>query len=281
MTAAGDLPPLRRVLVALDMAGGGQAALEATASLAAAFGAELVGLFVEDSELMEAAALPVSRWVSSGAASQAPFDVTLMRRALKVSALQANRVLAEVAMRRRIQWAFRVKQGAVAEQLLTELDSSDILALAATSGGRGHARAATHWRLMAAEARCSVLLVRPDGRPSQPVVALYTGSQRVLAVAAQLARAYRRPLIVLATAGTATAVASLAKKASHWLEAGAVSAPVRSIVAGNASELDTAIAALYPDVLVAARPPASVAKKKTYDLEALIEHPPCSLFILR
>jgi nucleotide-binding universal stress UspA family protein len=279
MTAVSEVPQLRRVLVALDMAGGGQAALETTANLAAAFGAELVGLFVEDAELLEAAALPVSRWVSSGAATQAPFDVSLMRRALKVSALQASRVLAEVAMRQRIQWTFRVKQGALVEQFLAELGPSDILALVAPSDRRGQARAAMHWRLIAAEAHCCVLLVRPGGRPAQPVVALYTGSQRVLAVAEQLARAYHRPLIVLAAAETTEAVTAQVETASRWLEAGAISAPVRGIVAQSVSEIDAAAATLYPGVLVIG--PAEGSAAKGYDLDTLIEHPPCSLFILR
>ena len=279
MTAVGELPQLRRVLVALDMASGGQAALEITANLAAALGAELVGLFVEDAELLEAAALPVSRWVSSGAASQAPFDVALMRRALKVSAVQASRMLAEVAVRQRIQWTFRVKHGALTEQLLAEVGSSDILALVAPAGGQGQARGAAYRRLIAAQASCCVLLVRPDGRPSQPVVALYTGSQRALAVAAQLARAYRRPLIVLAAAKTAEAVAALMDAASRWLQDGAMSAPVRGIVADTVSEIDAAIATLYPGVLVIDRPQGPAAKG--YDLDALLEHPPCSIFILR
>ncbi len=279
MTTVTDLPQLHRVLVALDMAGGGQAALEITANLAAAFGAELVGLYVEDAELLEAAALPVSRWVSSGAASQAPFDVALMRRALKVSAGQAGRMLAEVAVRQKIQWTFRVKQGALAEQLLAEVGASDILALVAPAGGQAQARGAVYRRLIAARASCCVLVVRPDGRPSQPVVALYTGSQRALAAAARLARAYRRPLLVLAAAETAEAVTALVEAASGWLEDGAISAPVRGIVADTVSELGAAIATLYPGVLVIDRPQGPAAKG--YDLDALLEHPPCSIFVLR
>ncbi len=54
MTGPGEAAAPRRVLVALEAGESAPALLEAAANLAAGLHAELVGLFVEDSELLEA-----------------------------------------------------------------------------------------------------------------------------------------------------------------------------------------------------------------------------------
>ena len=48
----------RRIVVAIDGTPTSLAALEATGELASAWGAELVGLFVEDTNLLRMASLP-------------------------------------------------------------------------------------------------------------------------------------------------------------------------------------------------------------------------------
>jgi len=53
-------PAIRRILVAMDTLSDNQAVLESAAELAAQLEAELTGLFVEDTDLLQAAELPVS-----------------------------------------------------------------------------------------------------------------------------------------------------------------------------------------------------------------------------
>ncbi len=55
--------PIRRILVALDASGASLAALDAAARLAATLEAELLGLFVEDEDLLRLAGLPCAREV--------------------------------------------------------------------------------------------------------------------------------------------------------------------------------------------------------------------------
>ena len=61
MTGPGEAAAPRRILVALEAGESAPALLEAAANLAAGLHAELVGLFVEDRELLDAADLPVTR----------------------------------------------------------------------------------------------------------------------------------------------------------------------------------------------------------------------------
>ena len=55
----------RRIVVAIDGSPTSIAALEATAELASAWGSEVVGLFIEDTNLLRMASLPFAREVGS------------------------------------------------------------------------------------------------------------------------------------------------------------------------------------------------------------------------
>ena len=178
---------LRRVLVALEPGGGGRDTLETAARLAAGFQAELVGIFVEDSELMQAAALPVTRTISRHAPAVTPLDAALMRRALKVSAAAASQALAAAAERRKVRWSFRVARGLVVEQVLAEVRRDDLLALGAAGRSLRRAGLTAVARAVAEQAPCAVLLARGGARGDQPVAVLYDGSDRALELGWRLA----------------------------------------------------------------------------------------------
>ena len=57
--------PIRRILVALDASEASRAAIRSAVDLAARFRAELVGLFVEDVNLLRSAQLPFVRKVGA------------------------------------------------------------------------------------------------------------------------------------------------------------------------------------------------------------------------
>ena len=67
-------PAIRRILVALDASTHSLAALETAAGLAARLEAELVGLFVEDINLLRAAELPFARETSFYSSSLRPLE---------------------------------------------------------------------------------------------------------------------------------------------------------------------------------------------------------------
>jgi hypothetical protein len=108
---------LQRIVVALDTGPRARAALEAAAELAARMQAELVGLFVEDVELLHFAGLPFAREVGYPSASLRPLDVAAMERALRAAAEEVQRTLAAVAARGPLSWSFRTARGAVPAEL--------------------------------------------------------------------------------------------------------------------------------------------------------------------
>ena len=129
-------------------------ALQAAAALAGSMDAELVGLFVEDAELLRFAALPFALEIGFASAQRRRLDVTEVERSLRAHAAEAERTLASTAERSAIRWSFRVARGVAARELLvaamgaaTEEATRDLRLLLLGDGGS----AATRWAEQARE----------------------------------------------------------------------------------------------------------------------------------
>jgi nucleotide-binding universal stress UspA family protein len=253
--------------------------LEAAASLAAGLHAELVGLFVEDSELLEAADLPVTRSIPSHAQAHVPLDARLMRRALRIWEAKAGDALASAAERWRVKWSFRVVRGTMEEQILAQVRSHDLLALGTPGKAVRRARLAAASRALAERAPCSVLLMQAaGGGADRPVAVIYDGSERALATGERLARIYGRPLHVLALGDSEAAAAALQEEAAAWLERHRGGARVDRHVVDSAAEICEALKRRHPGMLVLDPDGALVGK---FGLEALLGELKCSVLVLR
>ena len=92
---------IHRILVALDASLRSLAALEAAAELAAQWHAELLGLFVEDVELLRMASAPAAIRCVYPSASEQPLSAVLIESELRALAERARRSLAGAAERAR------------------------------------------------------------------------------------------------------------------------------------------------------------------------------------
>ncbi|NIO41266.1 MAG: universal stress protein, partial [Burkholderiales bacterium] len=110
---------VRRILVALDASPHSQAALRAAAELAAELKAELLGVFVEDINLLRLAALPGAEEVVSALGRARALDPVRLERALRLQAAELRRALESVAAETHVRWAFRVTRGRVVNELLS------------------------------------------------------------------------------------------------------------------------------------------------------------------
>lgn len=278
MNEPGEAEAPRRILVALEAGESTSELLEAAASLAAGLHAELVGLFVEDSELLEAADLPVTRSIPSHAQAHVPLDARLMRRALRIWEAKAGDALASAAGRWRVEWSFRVVRGTMEEQILAEVRSHDLLALGTPGKAVRRARLAAASRALAERAPCSVLLMQAAGGADRPVAVIYDGSERALATGERLARIYGRPLHVLALGDSEAAAAALQEEAAAWLERHRGGARVDRHVVDSAAEICEALKRRHPGMLVLDPEGALVGK---FGLETLLGELKCSVLVLR
>ncbi|MGD2145993.1 MAG: universal stress protein [Anaerolineae bacterium] len=196
---------IRRILIALDASQHSLAALRAAAVLASSLEAELQALFVEDTNLLRAAGLPMAKELEYPFASHAQMHPKRMERQLRAQASQARRALASICAREHVEWTFQVVRGSVAAKVIEEAAKADLLCLGRTSrplvDRRGLGSTA---RAAATRAERSVLLISHGAPIRPPVVLVYDGSscaEQALLLASRLTEDLGGLLWILVPAG--------------------------------------------------------------------------------
>ena len=207
-------PAFRRILVGLDSSSGSLAVLGTSARLAAQLRAGLVGLFVEDQELLHMAALPFTTVAGHGPMSRA-LDRPTVERSLRRAATAARGALEAFAARTPLEWSFRVVRGRIGAELAqaSGTEGCDLLIVTHSSLG---AAAPTE----IPESPASTLYLRSTGLAPGPVLLLFedgAGGRSALRAVAGLAAATERDLVILVSGGdlpvsAATALEGLGAK---------------------------------------------------------------------
>lgn len=216
MTPAASRAPIRRILVALDTAPTSEAILEGVARLAARAEAELLGLFVEDIDLLNMAGLPFARESCLALALSRRLEAEDMERALRAQAERARALLEKTALRLSLRWSFRVVRGRMAEELQTASEQVDLIAFWLPL----HTRAGAGMPAIARTVSRPILFL-PHGAALQPpfgvVFERSEASRRALALAAQLAGEEKRGVTVLLTPCDAAQALELEEQATTLL----------------------------------------------------------------
>jgi len=122
-----EQPAIRQILVAMDTLSDNLAVLESAAVLAAQLQAELTGLFVEDTDLLQAAELPVSLEVMLWSARERNPTENEMARALRALAARIQKDLAQAAKRAHVRWSFKVVRGPRLQVFMEAGEGSDLM----------------------------------------------------------------------------------------------------------------------------------------------------------
>ena len=104
------------IVVALDTASPAGHAVETAADLAARFGLQLVGVFIEDVELLHTVELPFVAMVRP-TGSVRPIDTATMERAFRASAARHREELRRSAEGSNLRFSFRVTRGRLCREL--------------------------------------------------------------------------------------------------------------------------------------------------------------------
>lgn len=162
MTLSMQAPLIRSIAVAIDCSPHSRASLDAAAEMAARLKAELIGIFVEDINLLRMAGLPFAEEVRLYSTSTGKLDMEELERMLRLQARQAREMLQHTAEARTIRHSFRVLRGMVSEQLMSAAPEADILVLG-RSGRSPSCRKGlgSTARTALSEGRMHVLLMRP------------------------------------------------------------------------------------------------------------------------
>jgi nucleotide-binding universal stress UspA family protein len=245
---------VRRIVVAVDSSAAAQEALEAAAALAARLNAELIGLFVEDIDLVNLAGLPVGREIRLSSGQTREFDQLALEEGFRIAAARARRYLQQMSARSRVVSTFRTVRGRVETEVVAAAAEGDLLILGTAARSVGF-----RWRpgsiaaAAAARAPRSVLIMRPGGRLEGKALLIYDGSPGrglALEAALRLVSARDDALTVLLVAADVAQARSLEAEVRERLAHPRLSATFMQIQEIAVDELCRLSAQAGSDVLV-------------------------------
>jgi nucleotide-binding universal stress UspA family protein len=275
-------PTIRRILVALDASRHSLAALEAASELANTLKAELVGIFMEDINLLRLAGLPFAREVRYLSVTDRPLDSPSMERELRIQAEQVKQTLALVADRRQIRWSFRVVRGEVVAELLSAAQEADLLALGRASWATTRrVRLGATARRVAAQALGPVLLLQQGHTICQPIQLVYDGSaaaKRALTTAVRLASVMGGYLTVMVAAAAPDTAQRLQEDVDTRLQAQQVKGHHHQLINPSAEELAGALHMAGGGTLIIG---ADNPLLEGEGLPTLLDAIDCSVFLVR
>lgn len=192
---------IRHILVAFDASPGSLQAIEHAAELAAEWKTDLLGLFIEDVDLLRMAAAASATRFLYPSASEEPLSVLNMESELRALAERARRELSRAAAIAQVQWSFRTVRGRLPAEILLAAAEADLLSLGGAGWSKRSAfRPGAERHVSAASARSGTPAARQRFTRKLPVLAVYDGSPGSAAaflLAARLAQTYGSPLTVL------------------------------------------------------------------------------------
>lgn len=249
-----DKPPIRRILVAMDASPQSLAALRAAVELGVRLEAELLGLFVEDIELLRLASSPYARELLLPTAKETPLDRAGMERKLKVQAELARKALAVAADRAKVKWAFRVARGSVPSEVLAAAAGCDLVALGRRGWSLTNKSCMGSTALAAINGAVPTLLLSTRGMfTDQRILAWYDGTQiskKGVLAAAELARISSRNLTVLLPLHEQKPGAYLQEQVAHFLKGKEIQLTFVSIDDTGKGDLSKTLQSAHPTVIV-------------------------------
>lgn len=209
MTEPFPSAPFRRIVVALDASRHSEAALEAAARLCTVFDAELVGVFVEDRNVLRAAELPFTLDVGRLSRSSVELSGYAVRRMFRVQEQKARRAFDWAVRQHRLRNEFQVASGDVADQVINSAEAADLITLGQSgSVAASRQKLGTVTRRILAQSTGPVLVLRRGLRLDLPIMLLYDCEAEdrddALRIAADLARVHRESPLVVLLAGSTT-----------------------------------------------------------------------------
>lgn len=221
MTGAADIV-IRRIIFALDSTTESPDSLEAAAELAERLHAELVGLFVEDANLLRSAALPFVREINLASGQWQAFEPAAIERDMRVRAARARQLIEAVARRRHLAFSFLVARGEVGHEIAAAAGETDLIVLEGlTEILRGRVQMGSGARAVARQTARTVMVLRRGVLDARNFLVAYEDTpeaDRALVIAARLAAANRATLAVLVIAVDSPKAEELRERATKVLE---------------------------------------------------------------
>jgi nucleotide-binding universal stress UspA family protein len=210
---------IRRILIALDASPASLAALEAAAELAARLDADLLGLFIEDINLLRLSDLPLASEVGLHSAAINQINREQVEQRLRAQANQARRALADIAQRSKLRTEFRVARGPISTELLTAALDTDLIIMG-KAGWSQRKKLGSTARSMVKRSPGHTMFLQHGAHIAHSVGVIYDGSPlaaQALGLAASLMPDPKAGLSVLILAQTIDLAQAIQPEVEGWL----------------------------------------------------------------
>ena len=255
MNERDDAVEIHRILVAVDASPHSRAALEAAVEMAARFEAELLGIFVEDINLLRAAALPFAQELGGYSARLRRMSAEQVERHFRARVRRIERLFNMLSEREAIHGSFRVVRGSVGTEIRVAAQEADVLIVGRVGWSQIRERQVGSTALAACcDEIPGVTVVLQEGRRLAPPITLVyddsLASRLALMVAAQLVDELSGPLRVLLLTDDEDRLPELRVRAGRMLEDLGIVYQMRGLVTSTLVNLVQAVYALDSRTLV-------------------------------
>jgi nucleotide-binding universal stress UspA family protein len=210
---------IKRILVAVDASPSSLMALEAAAELAASLEAEVLGLFIEDINLLRLGEVPFAREVGFSTGSIREVDIEGIQRQLRAQASRARKQIFRLAQSMGFRWSFRVARGVIDRELLEAALDADLVILG-RRGWSGSRRLGSTAQAVISQAPNVTMIMERRVKLEPTVLVLYDGSalaQKALRMAADLVQKRKGYLTVAILAMEEEEAKRLQTEVGLWL----------------------------------------------------------------
>jgi nucleotide-binding universal stress UspA family protein len=271
---------IRRIVVALDASPHSLAALRTAADLAARLDAELLGIYVQDINLLRVAELPFSREITIYSSTPHELDRGQMEQQLRSQARQARRALAEIARRENLTWSFIIARGLIETELLSFAKESDLFMLGKSGWSRRRHLGSTA-RVIVRRAPKMTMIVQHGVELGPPVGVIYDGTalaRKALVAATNMLQRQEGFLVVIILAETAEQARKYQREISGWVRRQNLHVHYRWLVGMKLSRLLELIRSEQCGALVI---PAELEEWDGEELNELVDRMECPVLLVR
>lgn len=239
-----------RIVLVLQAAPVSEAAFAPVLRIARRTAARVEGVFVEDSRLLDVAALPSGRFIHAYSRETTALDERVIRRALRVTSGRVRQAFAARISDAAISGGVSARACASLTEAFGEATAGDLIVVPLRRNGSNIGQVTELVRAITQRIAASLLVLNERGAPSSSILVLFDGDLDDLAAALDLADLLDCRARILAVAPSDEKSATLAETARRHLARLQRPAPVETLSYRDGAELDRAVRAAAPATLV-------------------------------